>query len=144
MRPIKFRAWDTENKMMLIGNNGLCMFLTCGVLGWNFANEINVLSGYTKQDKYILMQFTGLHDKNGIEIYDKCVLNKKTTFDNNMSDKRFQLDTQINVGFENGCFVDKNTGVSLYDKMMTITSYPRKTWTEYEIVGTELENPDLL
>ena len=140
MREIKFRAWNIQKKEF--NNSYLHLELNGELLSMNYSQ----LDGYESNvsDLYILMQFTGLHDKNGIEIYDKCVLNKKTTFDNNMSDKRFQLDTQINVGFENGCFVDKNTGVSLYDKMMTITSYPRKTWTEYEIVGTELENPELL
>jgi len=89
-------------------------------------------------------QFTGLLDKNGKEIFESDVLNKKKIFEDNMADKRFQPATQINVGFENGCFIDKNTGMPLYDKMRTISSFNVKVWTNYELIGNELENPDLL
>lgn len=88
-------------------------------------------------------QFTGIEDKNEKEIYEGDILNKKTTFENNMADKRFQPATQINVGFDNGCFIDLNTGVVLFEKMITVTSFPEKYWTNYEVLGNIYENPEL-
>lgn len=49
MRTIKFRSWDNRNKIMDIPNA--------------IANDID-------SDKYQIMQFTGLLDKNGKEIYE--------------------------------------------------------------------------
>jgi len=88
-------------------------------------------------------EFTGLKDKNGKEIYEGDVLNKKTTFENNMADKRFQPATQVNVGFNDGCFIDTNTMQNLFDSIRTISSFCPKTWTEYEIIGNIYANPEL-
>lgn len=142
MREIKFRAWDKTNKWMdnefSIHADG-CIYQDAR-RRWDIS-DIAIESAY---DDLEIMQFTGLLDKNGKEIYESDVLNKKTTYENNMSDKRFQPATQINVGFEQGNFIDKNSGRTLYDAMRTISSYGVKVWTNYEIMGNELENPDLL
>lgn len=64
MRTIKFRAWDKENKRMY---DGLPNF---GSKVWWFPDE-----GYGVSLKELeLMQFTGLLDKNGKEIYEGDVV----------------------------------------------------------------------
>lgn len=56
MREIKFRAWDKLEEEML-DNEAI------------FGNELCVQTGHQDED-FIFMQYTGLHDKNGAEIYE--------------------------------------------------------------------------
>lgn len=59
MRQIKFRAWDYYDKKMVdmpINHSGYTL------------NE--VFENVVDEDRYGLMQFTGLLDKNGKEIYE--------------------------------------------------------------------------
>jgi len=61
MREIKFRDWDREEKRI----NTWEMLKNC-----NKKWFIDLIDGVFSNKDYVLMQFTGLKDKNGKEIYE--------------------------------------------------------------------------
>ncbi len=70
MREIKFRAWDKKhNEMRYLGVGDSFRFWSDG--NWTIVNTV-YLPGtlVTDHEKAILMQYTGLKDKSGKEIYE--------------------------------------------------------------------------
>ena len=134
MREIKFRVWDKTNKRMgwvvsidyfheLSGNLLYRLFyydLDEDVEDW--AN--NCITGY----EGILMQYTGLKDKNGKEIYEGDVVS-----DGKIKSKVFW----------------GKYSLRLYHINTVKTSHPGSEWMpfrfegDYEVIGNIYENPEL-
>lgn len=118
MREIKFRVWSKHTKKMFyegfyISQNGDL-----------FQNDS---LDYKNKDSFEVMQYTGLKDKNGKDIYERDIL-KVTTV---RGDTRWQME----VDFENGCFALKE-GPELWKLKY---DYPN-----HEVIGNIYENPELL
>ena len=114
MRTIKFRAW-TELVNAETGEPHMAMIDHDGLLNWSVEDLLDPENG-----RNILMQFTGLLDKNGKEIYEGDVIKEKhcTSY----------------VIFEEGRFqLHQNSG-----------NYVVQNTQYYEIIGNIYENPELL
>lgn len=123
-RQIKFRFWDIQNSKWekdfgiygdgIIGDFSECFHNTAGENGQH----------------YVAQQYTGLKDKNGVDIYEGDVLKIRNL-------------TQLGcVAFQYGCF-----GIVLEDLINGEEFIP--ITNEYylhdlEIVGNVMENPELM
>lgn len=119
MREIKFRAWDAKEKQMLEVNHLFNLGNKQPIEVWTNDYE----GGYRfNPDKSELMQYTGLKDMNGVEIYECDVV-------------RFDTNVQI-----------LESEVTYYHGMFTIKKYGEKIplFTALKVIGNKFENPKLL
>jgi uncharacterized phage protein (TIGR01671 family) len=142
MRVIKFRAWDFENKVMnfptIEFNPKYVMQLNCSYMGEFNGKKYDSV-------KMILMQYTGLKDKNGKEIYEGDILVFTTLSDSGITETK-----------HDPVFIQWNNYKSTYDfndnKNRVLGDYPFfKYWTlesmrqyEVEVIGNIYENPNLI
>ena len=139
MREIKFRAWDKQERVML-ANDGID-YICFSTKSLKLVTQKQ--EDYFDVDNVIsLMQYTGLKDKNGIEIYEGDIV--KIDFDmhfmnlglnKNIKDHGNKYEFVGEVKYYDGAFnVDNNKeGYPLFHEISPV-----------EIIGNIYENSDLL
>lgn len=112
-RPIKIRAWDTDEKE---------------IVTWDALRDTQLLEdGFDGKD-CILMQFTGLLDRDGREIYEGDVVRGQV----------YEYHGDFEVTFDEGAFslrVSADYSPCLYEGIPE---------TQLEVIGNIYENPGLL
>jgi len=118
-RVIKFRAWDSEQKVMVdtpwIGPDG------------SWADSLT-FGAMKHSGKSGLMQFTGLLDKNGKEIYEGDLI------------KHPEYEEPLEVDFALGSFGMSHLGTNRYADEL----FHDVVFGTIEVIGNIYENPELL
>ena len=143
MREIKFRVWDVENGYMITSKQGVFTALR------NVMDITRQDDGYynngellkPNKNKYELMQFTGLYDKNKVPIYEGDIVKKPEWMG--------CYDEEICLCIYNQ---ENNTspviGFGLYTKSKLTGRYQdlveSDEWDECEVIGNIYENSNLL
>jgi len=129
-REIKFRIWDVGNKEMLEVQE---LDFEPTFYGGRIAIRPDQYSDYFDTEEMILMQYTGLHDKNGKEIYEGDIVYCQTKYGK----------AKAIIKFINGKFVAYwNSALTHPENGHHIASYEINK--RFEVIGNIYDNPELL
>jgi hypothetical protein len=126
MRKIKFRVWDTRDKKMSVS---FTLEEFANDQDGEMGNGDFSLKNYCPESENILMQYTGIKDKNGKEIYDGDIVRSIQDWDHSI--EQVSAVKQITpVEWMWGCYGNINIALK----------YHKNT----EVIGNIYENPELL
>jgi uncharacterized phage protein (TIGR01671 family) len=141
MRVIKFRAWDKENKIMYYEGN--FAFEEKGFAGGWTGQPTEPSWSYRKPEEIELMQFTGLHDKDGKEIYEGDII-ETWYFENNEdtlgSCRDLNAKAVIKYYTDRASFVAEPTNKA-YSKLCNFSEFSKD---HLKVIGNIYENPELV
>lgn len=136
-REIKFRAWFAQqNRMIYLGSPKNDTALWIEERGWDAVDHLmgkpeSICSNYNNENpENILMQYTGLKDKNGKEIYEGDIMSWRG---NGNTDN-----TKLS------CVIYEGAAFNVVGKTWSCRWNLDEYNESYEVIGNIHENPDLL
>ena len=130
MRTIKFRAWDKKNNWMMTDVWGFFIDQLGRI--WDQPQDTydtpnKEIEIYHAQEDFVLMQFTGLKDEKGFEIYEGDIVKG-----NNQ------------IGTIEWVEIDTCFAVQTYKPEIWTVGKFRERMGNIEVIGNIYENPELL
>jgi len=128
MREIKFRAWDKKSNQMLYSRFGI-----------DFEGQIIDVGNpmeydYDGQWDLILMQYTGLKDKNGVEIYESDIIKWEDDYNEGVS--------KVVWGNDENTYPAFDLEPQSHDELNSFAALSYEG--SMEVIGNVWENPELL
>jgi len=121
MREIKFRAWDHQNNSMFYPHE---IYFDEGLKN---IRALDTMANYIEngRPRFMLMQYTGLRDRNGREIYEGDIVEQQSEWD--------RITVRGEIVFSRGIFVVRDCGCQ--EHLLNETA---------EVIGNIYENTELL
>lgn len=132
MRPIKFRAWDKEDTQM---RDVLAVNFYHRVLSVEYEGDQFVQDG---MNRFILMQSTGVLDKNDVEIFEGDIVNITQYFGGHPYGEIERVIKRSE--YNNDLIADSESG----DWRTPEVRMTFRSSDDYEVIGNIYQNPELI